>query len=284
MRSLPKLARLIHSIAFTSAAATVGAAACGGGTGPLENSPLSSDGGTKGDGAIPVGDAGHEWPGFVTTVCNGNQYKPLSGVTPATAVDYMEIRAQQGTSGVDSGSTQPGNTQSSTGTACATASDKTACTSKLAATSSPTGWAVGYIGSAGNMAAQYAYLVYTRGDDVGIVDSIADLETFLAPIENPHDAALFVSIGGYQIVCPSQNVKQSGSSIEIIARSGSTCGEGTHLDEHRLSVNNDGKVQVLETVRLRRSSSKSPSSKRLRSARSRSSRPSSHITALRQSS
>lgn len=85
------------------------------------------------------------------------------------------------------------------------------------------------------------------GDSVGLVKTLDELTTFLAPIDTAKDAALLVSERGYSFVCPSENAKQTPSGVELIARSGGTCGAEVHLDEHRIVVSATGLVTVAET-------------------------------------
>ena len=82
---------------------------------------------------------------------------------------------------------------------------------------------------------------------MGLVKTLDELTTFLAPIDTAKDAALLVSERGYSFVCPSENAKQTPSGVELIARSGGTCGAGAHLDEHRILVSASGVVTVAET-------------------------------------
>ncbi len=255
MRSLPMLRSLVRRITVATLAGVPLAAGCG----AVENDiPARADGGADGgtagdaqppkdDGSTPADastDVRIDANGFVDTVCTGQQYESLSGISPAGgAVDYVELRDQWDYAPVDGG---PPTIQviAKQGTPCATAANKSTCTATLNSTYSTVGWEEP---SPGLKPASHRYLVFTRGDSVNVVDTLDELEQFLAPIDTAKDAALLVSERGYRFICPSSNAKASGGGFELIAQSGHTCGEGTHLDEHRIAVSSTGDISILET-------------------------------------
>lgn len=261
MRSLPLLRRLVRQITLASLATAPLAAmpaACGGSTadddGKITNgdsgvgfdSATQNDAKVGGDGAT---DAGIDAAGFETTVCDGATYRPITGLKPQVPVDYVELRGE-------SDLLEPGDaghqftTGDKDGTPCATATNKTKCNADLAALGSYDGWVVP---SYGNAAPMHTYLVYTRGDTVGLVKTLDELVSFLGPIDTAKEAGLLVTQKGYAFVCPSNNAKAlPGGGYEVIARSGHTCGPEAHLDEHRIDVSSAGVVEVKETTLIQK--------------------------------
>jgi hypothetical protein len=209
MRSLSKLQSLF--------AAALGVTACGAGS--VDRSALTED------------------------TCTGATYDPLAGVTPATPVDYMELRETFGVT------TNPPTVVSKSGTVCATATDPATCNTKLAAVSNPGGWQLAPSGGLSPTITEY--LVYTRGDEVGTITSFDALATFLAPIDDVHDAALLVSQNPtthFTIVCGPNSGGAVAGGFEVVAETGDTCGKGTHLDEDLVSVSSSGDVTVRQSV------------------------------------
>jgi hypothetical protein len=167
-------------------------------------------------------------------------YEPLAGLTPATPVDYLELRETfgSGTPTILAGAGSP----------CETATNLTACNAALDAATSP-GWLLAPSG--GLSPTTYVYLVYTRGDTVATIDTYDALKTFLAPIDNVHDAALLVAEdpdARYTIECGANTGGAVGDGYEVVADTGDTCGQGTHLDQVLLSVSSAGDVTVVQDV------------------------------------
>lgn len=178
--------------------------------------------------------------------CSGSpSYDPLAGVTPAVPVDYMELRSSYGSSG------NPPTVVSKSGTPCATATDAAACNASLAAVATTDGWQP----NQGGGLAPYVvdYLVYTRGDEVGTVTSYDALKTFLAPVDDVHDAALLLSENpttDYTIMCGANTAGAVQGGFEVDAKTGDTCGQGTHLDEVVVFVSAAGDLEVRQDVVL----------------------------------
>lgn len=177
---------------------------------------------------------------FDTNVCGDE----LEGVTPSSPVDYLEVRSDSDLSG-----TAPGGAPTvvaKRGIPCSTAQDKAACQSKLAAlrpTKLQSPKAVDHFDG--------RYLAFTRGDEVGAVTTVAELQTFLEPFENPKDGALLLQeFTEHRIVCEGANARSAGSGFEFLTQTGHTCGEGTHLDAHVVSIASNGDLAVTETERL----------------------------------
>lgn len=167
-------------------------------------------------------------------------YEPLAGLTPATPVDYLELRETFG-SGTPT-------VVATYGTPCDTATDATACNAALDAATS-TGWQLAPAG--GNAPIANVYFVFVRGDTVGTIDTYDALKTFLAPIDNVHDAALLASQSPdtrYTIECGPNTGGPVGDGYELVAITGDTCGQGTHEDEVLLAVSSAGDVTVKQDV------------------------------------
>jgi hypothetical protein len=168
-------------------------------------------------------------------------YEPLAGVTPGTPVDYIELRETFGSSGTPM-------ILAGSGSPCASATNVPVCSAALDAATSP-GWQLAPSG--GLSPITNVYLVYTRGDTVATIDTYDALKTFLAPIDNIHDAALLVAEdpdARYTIECGPNTGGPVGDGYELVADTGDTCGQGTHEDQVLLSVSGAGDVTVKQDV------------------------------------
>ncbi len=175
-----------------AAAAAPLAGACGGSTlgdasqPTPQSTPPVADASTvteRADGAVVViSDGGVVTTGFDSTVCN-ESYEPLTDVSPKGGADYLELRIRYDF-GQDAAGT-PANVAAKNGTPCATATNKTKCQADLAALDSGSGW---NRAGGGSQRPSSRYLVFTRGDQVGLVDTLDELATFLAPVDTVKDA------------------------------------------------------------------------------------------------
>jgi hypothetical protein len=92
-------------------------------------------------------------------------------------------------------------------------------------------------------------LLWTRGDEAGVVTNTAELQRFLGTIESPEQAALIVRFAtGSRLACDGANTRVIDGGVEVITNSGTTCGEGTALYESLLRINADGTVTEVRTV------------------------------------
>lgn len=176
---------------------------------------------------------------FTTNACEGEN--DLAGITPAQAVDFMELR--QTFSFVDPPMTDVVATQ---GVACSKATG-TACSDSLKALMITSGWNVSS-GPFGEGATRH--LVFTRGDEVGSVTTLEALKTFVAPVDNPRDAVFLIRNGlsDHNVICDERNVAAVSDGFNVLTTSGTACGEGTHKDEHVVHVSSTGEITVTETV------------------------------------
>lgn len=165
----------------------------------------------------------------------------LAGVTPATNNDYMEIRDEYA-SGVEPGTV---TVLSKSGTLCATAADKPACTQAFNDARSA-GWK---IESVGMMPPRERYLISTTGNTMSLATSEPDLLAFIAPVDNVHDAALLVTANAkYRIECGKPNGRKTATGYEVLVRSGHTCGEGSKIEEHVIAVTTSGQSYTTKTT------------------------------------
>jgi hypothetical protein len=178
-------------------------------------------------------------------VCDGpGTYNELAGITPRVPVDYIELRVQlEPERGI-------GRDQaiiaSKAGRACATAKNPSACATALANVTSSTGWSMGFVPE---MPPGHRYVVFTRGDEVGMITSLDALAAFLAPIDTAGDAALLVTEDGQRVDCAKQ-ARVSAAGVELTTNTGHTCGAGTGIDEHLVKVSANGKITVVKTTRI----------------------------------
>jgi hypothetical protein len=246
----------------------VAGAACNG----ITAMPLGEEDGRTADGSAKIPPPYPDEPSFTCTA-------PLEGILtnlkPATPVDYVELRDQEfdqqtrepargdggapdadagDDAGVLPGPLLPTKTGASNGTACATASNRSACLEALAEAriAAGAGWATEFGG--GLMAPEPTFtrrfLVFTRGDEVGIVGTRAEVATFLGPIDTLEEARLLVTTGNRDLTCTTDPFKSGwrqnadGSWELLIAYS--DCGTYYRL---RLKVTPDGMVTEIDRQR-----------------------------------
>ena len=160
----------------------------------------------------------------------------LGHLTPSEPANYLAIRA-------DSEFSDDGQTEVEVwGEPCAEASDSETCLSTLAETwPSSSGW--GYCGEG---CTDYG-LAYTRGDEVGMADSVEEVVTFLGAIDSPADAMMVARAGDYKPECLSVEETPTGweMTAEIMT---SDC---PWTDEiRRISVDASGVVAVEEVLEV----------------------------------
>jgi hypothetical protein len=176
---------------------------------------------------------------FTANACAGTTV--LDGVTPASPVDFMEYRQTFSF-------TDPPmfDVLASQGVACSKASGS-ACSDALAALPVSAGWKMG---SNGFSEPATRSLVFTRGDDVGHLTTVAALKTFLAPVENARDAMFLINneLADHNVICDELNVVEVSDGFDVLTTSGSACGEGSHRDENIVHVSSTGEVTVTESV------------------------------------
>ncbi len=175
---------------------------------------------------------------FTSNACAG--VNALDGITPAKAVDFMELRQTVPFSDppmIDAIATQ--------GVFCSKSTSAT-CSETFNMLNVTTGWSI----TQGELGTSTRFLVFTRGDEVGTVTSLQELKTFLAPIDNPRDAVFVITneLSEHSVICDELNATKSGDGFNILTTSGFACGEGSHRDEHVVHVSSTGEVTIETTV------------------------------------
>ncbi len=166
----------------------------------------------------------------------------LIGVTPATPVDYLELRSGFQLSPPSPDAQAKPNVVERTGVVCATAVDKAKCLATVDELRPDLGPPPNHIDY------DRRYLVFTRGDEVGAITTADELRPFLAPFENAKDAALLVeNFTEHRIKCGGPNIRPSGDGFELYTATGIACGKGTHRDDNVVRVARDGQLTVVAT-------------------------------------
>jgi hypothetical protein len=253
-RSFGRVLDGIVTVALASTVGAVGIGGCGGGTAAVA---------TSAEGGAIDGGGGIDVTGFA---CAGPLPDVLSNLKPATPVDYVELRAQtvpnpdyhgpaddaaDGDGGAAAGPPPVIlKTLSTNGNACATATNKDACKTALAKASGK-GWAP--FADGGNAAPpptiDVQFLVYTRGDEVGVVGTTAELATFLGPIDTLEEARLLLQSEGYVLACsgggpPPGWKKNDDGSWEILVPGGACSG----VIVRRFHIASNGTITLVEAV------------------------------------
>lgn len=184
---------------------------------------------------------------FDTDVCTAGTFRPLAGATPSTPVDHLALRSEYESFGAPP-PTPPFGTIASSGVACATATDPAACAAALSTGRPGVGWTTP---SGGFTPPERRYVVYTRGDSVEAIGTLDELARFLGPIDVAAEAAWLASERGYRLLCDGPNARRTPAGFALRVETGQTCGEGTGIDEHVVTVSSTGEVAVVETVRVR---------------------------------
>jgi len=249
--------RVLGGIVSTVLAGTVGTVACGG----AATSPVGDDGGTP---PAPLPDES-------TFTCTSPLGEIIANLRPASPVDHVELRGQHfatstnepardGDAGsiddADGGDTGPPpallptETLSSHGTPCATASDRDACMTALAdARIDAGGWRNRATGVDMGIPPTYRhdFIVYTRGDEVGIAKNAAELAAFLGPIDTLEEARLLMTTQLHDLECSTEPFKSgwrqnADGSWEVLV-TGRSCGTDYQV---RMKVTADGVVSQLD--------------------------------------
>ncbi|MBK8408712.1 MAG: ferritin-like domain-containing protein [Sandaracinaceae bacterium] len=182
--------------------------------------------------------------GFDTTSCDEGLI--LEAAEPASAVDYLAIRRVFQDNG--SGAAVPAPAvDSSFGALCETASDEPACLAEVDGLPTETGF--GYPYSPFETYATRYQLIWTRGDEVGVVTTDEELRAFLGTIDNAEEAMLIARFAaGHRVLCDGPNTRVTDEGIEVLTTTGDTCGPGTMRSEHILLIAPDGTATVRRSV------------------------------------
>ncbi len=195
------------------------------------------------------GEGTENLTGYAAPACEDHQLA-VTGLSPARAVDFVQLRGVLEYGAPDVG---PQQKVSSTGTACASASDPAACASALEALTVRSGFGR----SCSDICMSY-YLATTQGDEVQAHDSLAALKTFLGPIDTPQEAVLLALANEYRVSCGSREygaVKQvDAGTFHVIGTQGFACGAGTQVTQFVLEVSTTGEVKPVRSAVLARGS------------------------------
>jgi hypothetical protein len=178
---------------------------------------------------------------FSESVCGPDG--SLSGVKPAEAVDYLAIRYR--TFGPDAGANSTAVSESF-GTPCGGATEPATCTAALDALPVDP---VFFNGGAGELGGASYQLVWTRGNEAGVIGTRDELLAFLGTIDSAQDAALVARfVESHSLTCNVPSAQTTAAGVEVLTRTGFACGEGTAEREHILLIAPDGTATVRETV------------------------------------
>jgi hypothetical protein len=238
----------------------------GGDDGGLGGTTPAPYGGTGGTTAVPASNGGTGGTGqpqaeafwsdlditeFATPDCEEMRWRALSGLNPQASVDYAALRLKD-TYEPPAGLPEhlnPRTELDAQGTACATASDASACESAMA--QAIAGVELHQQCGGPPLACQH-FLLTTAGDHVEVT-SPEELVQFLGPIDTPQEALLRVFQGtfmGYSITCDrpdNTSVRAVSDGYQVVAtRMSSDCNPVTH-SRNLLHVAADGSVTQLRS-------------------------------------
>jgi hypothetical protein len=240
-----KLERALGRVVQVALASSLGmtAHACTGG--PALSS--AADGG----GANSAGpDATIDGPPFAddenTFACEAPLPPMLANLTPATPVDYAELRQEVPVEPYGDDTKMDRSTVETHGTLCATATDASACTAAVdAVTIGENGWR--FDGDHINLGRRPGHqaLVVTRGDEVSVLRSEDDLRGFLGSIDTVEEARLLLLATNNPFTCTTDPAREGwrknpDGSFEFLV-AGRQCGSMIPY-RRRYVVGKDGSV------------------------------------------
>ncbi|MFY0565529.1 ferritin-like domain-containing protein [Archangium lansingense] len=193
------------------------------------------------EGIIDPG--GVDTSGYSSPRCEGSAVA-VSGLSPAVSPDFVQLRFV--TKSFD-GSYHQESVSSSSGTACATASDKAACESALSNLTSTNGFRA----SCADLCVAF-YVAMTRGDEVTALTTVESLKSFLGPIDTAQEAALLAFASNYNLSCT--DLERGGvraradGGFDVIGTRGHTCGKDTGITRYVLEVTPGGDVKQVRSA------------------------------------
>lgn len=194
VRRLPAALQGIVSVVLASAAAT----SCDGEVASTFTDPKPNAGNTN-DGGVD------RYPDDASLSCEEPLADYTTNLHPTVAVDHVELRSQlvpyPGPNDVDAEPEIP-TLVSEWGSGCASSSDATRCQAALdqARLGHGAGWPGKWFDGWGATPSR-RFLVFTRGDEVGVVDTPEALVSFLGTIDTPEEARFVLSTVSPPLEC-----------------------------------------------------------------------------------
>ncbi len=185
--------------------------------------------------------------------CDASGNRPLlQGLTPAHPVDYIELREV----------TFNGTPDETFGTKCKTATNVSTCTSAVAAITSTVGMQTCDNGGPIVMC-KNRYLVFTSGDQVGTITTVAELAAFLAPVDTSQEAVTILTLDNHVIECASSDPIGSrpavGGGFDFVNVEGGGCADTFRVEYH---VAVDGTVTEVAREKIASGSGPCPVARR----------------------
>lgn len=184
--------------------------------------------------------------GYSPPACEGSSLA-VSGLSPAVPVDFVQLRQLFPQSQISE------RVESSSGTACATASNVAACESTLRNLTSQSGLRHYCL----QICSAY-YLATTRGDEVTAHTTLEALKGLLGTIDTTQEAVLLAFAESYNLTCGNLErgavrANEDGS-FHVLATRGFACGAGTEVTQFVLRVSPTGEVREVSSQVVERGS------------------------------
>lgn len=220
--------------------------------------PDGDDTGTTEPGEIPEN---------MTNACTGAELRLAAGFTPQPVVDFIGFRTESTQPRPKTGDAGVNTTEAAwiatldndvSGVACSSASDRAACEKKLADLRLLGDQCQGIpivpkdaAGAAAPSEPGYcslAYLVYTRGDEVGTVRSVSEAIAFFAGIDSPQEAMYLLRLSGEALICggasPAAYAKKD-DGYDVQTGAGTRCGQSSN--RRLVHVSKAGEIKVVSS-------------------------------------
>jgi hypothetical protein len=154
----------------------------------------------------------------------------LEGLRAAAGVDFLERRV------IGSSASWP---PLHAGTACAKATNAATCTAALEALTSDHALFPFMLDTFAQRPAGF-YLVYSKGDAVGIVVTPEQLKALVGPVVAPVDAYAVAEAAGYRVECTKNWVREEADGFVVLTTKGQPCRRSTVV----LFVGRDGGIST----------------------------------------
>jgi hypothetical protein len=198
---------------------------------------------------VLAGCSGVDLTGYSAPSCE-NGTPSVGGLSPAAPTDFVQLRRFNSYLG---GGADEAVAASSSGTACATASNPSACESTLRGLTSQSG----FRSSCGELCTTY-YIATTRGDEVAALTTLEALKSFLGTIDTTQEAALLAFAQGYNLNCSELDRGAVRANVDggfnVIATKGFACGANTAVTRYVLEVSASGEVKEVRSDIIERGS------------------------------